>query len=303
MPALSAPLGPLGANLICMASMLVWAAGLPAADMLIGPVPPLPLTAMRMGLAAAVLLPVWLALEGWPALRQAHWGRGVLVGGIGFGLGAFLLVTAQARTDAVTVAVISASMPVVGIALECLFDGRKLRLGLGLGLALSLAGGVLAYGARVGGFGLGLGALTAFASVVAFTWGSRATVKAFPGLSPMGRTTITLAGAALVTITAALATAAMGAPAPDWAAIGPREIGALAIFSIGALALSQVLWILSVGHLGIGLASLHINAAPFYVMLFLFALGGTWNWMQALGAAIVGIGVLIAQGRPFGSTT
>jgi hypothetical protein len=38
-------------------------------------------------------------------------------------------------------------------------------------------------------------------------------------------------------------------------------------------------------------------------MLILFALGGLWNWPQAFAAALVGLGVLIAQGilpLPFG---
>ncbi|MDZ4093709.1 MAG: DMT family transporter, partial [Paracoccaceae bacterium] len=272
------------------------------ADLLIPPLHPLPLTAIRMTLASALLLPIWLLLEGAEALRAAPWGRGIRIGGIGFGLGAFLLILAQAQTDAVTVAVTTATMPVVGIALEVLFDGRRLKTALVLGVMLSLAGGMLAYGARLGGFGAtgtGVGALAALGSVLAFTWGSRATVKAFPDLTPLGRTTITLAGAALMTLLAAFAQNAMGGAAPDWAAIGAREIGALAIYALGSLALSQILWILSVGQLGIGLASLHINAAPFYVMLFLFALGGIWNWTQALGAAIVGLGVLIAQGLIF----
>jgi membrane protein YdbS with pleckstrin-like domain len=39
-----------------------------------------------------------------------------------------------------------------------------------------------------------------------------------------------------------------------------------------------------------------MNATPFYVMLILFAMGGAWNWTQAFAAAIVGLGVLIAQG-------
>ena len=70
----------------------------------------------------------------------------------------------------------------------------------------------------------------------------------------------------------------------------------MAIFAIGGLAISQVLWIRSVGHLGIALSSLHINATPFYVMLILFALGGAWNWTQAAAALLVGVGVFIAQG-------
>ena len=263
-PAVAAPRSPLAANLICMASMLVWAVGLPAADVLLAALPPLVITALRLVLAAAVLLPLWALADGWSAQRRAPWWRGIGVGGIGFGLGAYLLIVAQARTDAVTVAVIAATMPVVGIALECLLDGRRLTLALIAGLGLSVAGGLLAYGARIGGFGLGLGALAAFGSVLAFTWGSRASATAFRTLT----------------------------------AIGPREIGALVLYAVTGLALSQVLWILSVGQLGIGLASLHINAAPFYVMAILYALGGPWNGAQALGAAIVGVGVLIAQIPP-----
>jgi drug/metabolite transporter (DMT)-like permease len=70
----------------------------------------------------------------------------------------------------------------------------------------------------------------------------------------------------------------------------------LLLFGVGSLAVSQLMWIVAVGHLGIGLASLHINATPFYVMLILFAFGGVWNWMQAFAALLVAIGVLVAQG-------
>ena len=94
--------------------MLVWAVGLPAADLLIGPVPALPLTAARIAIAAIFLLPLWWISEGSQALRAAHWGKGFLVGGGGLGLGAFMLLLGQAKTNMVTVAVISAAMPVVG---------------------------------------------------------------------------------------------------------------------------------------------------------------------------------------------
>lgn len=285
------------ANLICMLSMLVWAAALPAADVLIGPVPPLPLTAARMALAAAVLLPVWLLAEGAQALRGAGWGRGILIGGF-IGVGALTLVMGQARTSPVTVAVISATMPVVGIAIEVFLDGRRMTAGLILGVVLSLLGGVLAVGDGGGASGaaLGIGALLCFGSVVAFTFGSRLTVTAFPALSPLGRTTITLTGAAIATTLAATAAHLAGGAQPEWAVLGWREAGALAIFAIGGLAISQVLWIISVGQLGIALSSLHINMTPFYVMLILFALGGGWDWLQAIGAVVVLAGVLIAQG-------
>jgi drug/metabolite transporter (DMT)-like permease len=270
--------------------------GLPAASLLLGTVPPLPLTAARMLMAAACLLPFWWLIEGTEALRKAPWWNGIRVGGSTIGLGAFLMVVGQGMTDAVTVAIISASMPVVGIAIEVLLDGRNLSRGLVIGVALSLLGGVMALEGGNQQLALGLGALMSFASVLVYTLGSRMTVTSFPDLSPLGRTTVTLTGAAVVTTVAACIAAFAGAPAPQWAVLGWPELGALAIFAIGGLAISQVLWIRSVGHLGIALSSLHINATPFYVMLILFALGGAWNWAQAAAAVVVGVGVLIAQG-------
>lgn len=286
----------LAANLICMASMMIWAAGLPAAELLIPIVPPVPLAAMRLVLGCALLLPLWWLMEGGRTVLGANWLKGIFVGGVCLGIGSILLIYAQSKTDAVTVAVISATSPVIGIALESLFDGRKITLRVVVGLILSLIGGLASYAAAMGNLQLGLGALAALLSVICYTWGSRATVLSFPDLTPLGRTAITVTGAAVIGCAAALIHLAMGGTGPQWAAFGWPEMGALALYGAGAIAISQLLWIISVGHLGIGMSSLHLNAAPFYVMIFLFLLGDGWNWSQAAGAAVVGLGVLIAQG-------
>ena len=284
------------ANLLCMLSMLVWALALPAADLLIASVPPLPLTAARMALASACLLPLWWWLEGGAALRSAPWGRAILIGGSTSGGGAFLLVVGQGMTNAVTVALVSASMPLIAIAIEVVLDARRLTAALVVGVLLSLGGGAMALGSGADGVGLGLGALLCFLAVLLFTLGSRATVTAFMLLTPLGRTTVTLTGAALTTCAAAALNALLGGAAPQWELLGFKEFAALALFSIGGLAISQMLWIMSVGSLGIALSSLHINATPFYVMGTLFALGGVWSWTQAWAAAVVALGVLVAQG-------
>ena len=290
------PRSALAANMLCLLSMVIWALGLPAAQLVIPLIPPITLTALRALLAAAVLIPLWIVIEGTRPILTANWGRGILIGGVCIGFGAVLLVVAQAKTDPVTVAVITAIMPVIGITLEVAFEGRKLTIALILGLALSLFGGFMAYGAGVGSMTLGIGALAALGSVLAFTWGSRATVTAFPDLTPLGRTAITVSGAAILTTIMSLIYSGMGGPATQWSALGLPEWGALAMFGIGSLAISQVLWIMAVGQLGIGLSSLHMNAVPFYVMIIMFALGAAWNWPQAYGAVIVALGVLIAQG-------
>jgi drug/metabolite transporter (DMT)-like permease len=290
----------LAANLICMASMLVWAAGLPAADVIIKLLPQdsitssLMFTASRMAMAAAVLLPVWLLVEGWGALRDAQWLRGIWVGAL-IGIGALCVVIGQAKTDPVTVAIISATMPLVGTALEVGLDGKRFTLQLGFGLLLSMLGAIVALGSGINGLNIGIGAAICFFSVLTFTLGSRLTVTAFPNRSALARTTLTLAGASIATAIASGVAIGAGGITPDQGLFGWWELGALAIFAIGGLAISQMLWIVAVGKLGVGLAALHINATPFYVMLILFALGGAWNWMQAFGALLVAIGVIIAQ--------
>ena len=296
----------LTANLICMGSMLIWAAGLPAADHLIPLLIPEQLNALRMLLAGGFLVVVWALFEGFAPLRATNWLKGIAVGSL-IGLGAWFLIKGQAIGGAVTAAVISSTLPVVGIALEVALDGRKVTLALILGLILSLAGGVMALDLGAGGAGGGLslawGAVLCFGSVVSFTIGSRLTVTAFPKETPLGRTAVTLTGAAIAALIVAGGQVGLGGEMPSFAAWGWKEIGAILLFSVGALGISQVMWIMSVERLGIGLSALHINAAPFYVMLILFALGGLWNWPQAFAAALVGLGVLIAQGilpLPFG---
>jgi len=287
----------LNANLFCVAAMMVWAVGFPMVAQLLPVMSPLALTAARLALGALSLLFFWLALEGAGTLARAPWRRGMLIGMIGFGAGAYLMVVAQSLTDGVTVAITSSALPIIGIGLECLLDGRRLTLALVAGLALSLMGGLVTYANGIGHLHVGLGAGAVLLSTGLYCWASRETVKGLPGLSPLGQTAITLAGASLATATAYGITALWFGTGVDTAAFDWRHMGYLALYGFGSLAVSQMLWIIGVGRLGVGIASLHINAAPFYVML-LFALGGAgWNPVQLLGALIVGAGVLIAQGR------
>lgn len=286
----------IASNLICLASMVIWASGLPAADLIIPHMPPVALTAARALLAAAVLLPVWWIVEGKTVVLGANWMKGAWVGFVTLGLASFFVIIALRYNDPVTVAIVSAVMPVIGILLECLADHRPFTRALAAGLVLSVAGGLIAVNGAEGEVSFGIGVLAALVSVALYTWGSRETVKAFPDLTPLGRSTITIAGGAIVATLAALADGALRGQWPDWGAIGWPEFGGLAAFGIGSMAIAQLLWILSVGRIGIGAASMHMNAVPFYVMLIVFLAGGPWNWWQTLGAAIVVTGAAIAQG-------
>ncbi|MCV2869854.1 DMT family transporter [Defluviimonas sp. WL0002] len=283
-------------NVIAAGSMLIWAAGFPAGDVLLEQVAPLHLATLRMLLAAAFLLPLWLAFEGRRDFPRIHWRRVALIGAVGFGATSFLLTFAQSRTDGVTVAIVSATTPVIGIALECLLDGRRLTRRLVAGLVLTLTGGTAAYAAGLGSLNLGLGALAMLASVIIYCWGSRAAVVDLAPLSPLGRAALPFVAAGLTMTVISSAADGFGAAA-GVLLTDPDALTIALFYGMGSIGLSHLLWLMGVERLGIGIASMHFNAAPFYVMMIAWALGGGFNWAQALGALVVLAGVLIAQGR------
>lgn len=286
------------ANLACMGSMLVWAIGFPLADALLAVLPPVTVTALRLAFATAFLLPVWFLLDGWQSVRGARWDRGLVVGAIGMGGGSLLLIYGQSRTDGVTTAVIAATMPIVGIALECLLDGRRLTARIVLGILLSFAGGVAVYAARMGHLNLGLGALATLGSTIIFTWASRASVTALPGLSALGRTAVTIAGGMCLVVAVQAVLPALGGQPVPWHLIGAREWIYAAAYGAASMALSQILFLIGVAGLGIGIAAMHTNVAPFHVMLFALAFGDSWSWPSAFAATLVLAGVILAQTRP-----
>lgn len=275
-------------------SMIIWAAGFPAAQVLLATWDPLALIVARFGFAVALLLPLWIALDGWTSVRSARWGWGLILGAITFGVGAYLLILAQSLTDAVTVAVIAAAAPIAATMVELVYIRRRIGVAFLAGLVASVVGGIVATGETAAAH-LGLGALAALVSVTFFSWGSYLTVRDFAGISQIGRAALTLTGGFLGT--AAVLVLAYGAglaalPADPWTS---TNLALLALYGFGGMAISQVLWIASVDKLGVAVASFHINIAPFYVMLILVAFGQAWSWPQAIGAGIVAIGVLLAQ--------
>lgn len=284
-------------NLACTVSMLIWAIGFPLADEILKVMQPLSLATIRTGIAALFLLLVWGYFEGFGGLRAAHWRRGMTVGALSYSSGAVLLVVAQLYTDGITTSVILASMPIFAIALECLLDGRRLSRSLILGLALSLTGGMAVYATRMGDLSLGWGALAALGSVLVFAWGSRASVTWLPGHTALARTALPVIGAGLTLAAIQPLVIWGGGEALPLAHTAPKIWAYLAVYAIVSMALSQLFFLIGVARLGIGISSMHLNVAPFYVMICSLAFGATWSWAEVVGAALVGAGVYIAQRR------
>ncbi len=284
------------ANLTCFAAMAMWSFAFPIAEVLLQSWGEVALVLVRLSIGVLALFIAWTWLDGWRAVSGASWGRGIGVGGIGFGLGSITFLVGQSMADAVTPAIAASMMPIAGALLEVTLDGRRMRPRLLTGITLALVGGVMATGARFDQGNFGWGSLLCLFSVVLFAWGTRATTSDFRSLSYVGRTTITMAGALFVVAAIYLCMLPLGIPGTG---IGQLDIfhgSLLLITSIASLALAQHLWIRGASGLGILLASLHMNAVPFYVMVIVVLfLGESWNWWQAVGAAVVAAGVMVAQ--------
>ncbi len=284
-------------NMFGVTSMVLWAAGFPAAEVLLQNWPPLALIAVRFTLASLVLTSIWLMIDGVRAVKNAHWGAGLLIGGTCFGMGAYLLLVAQKFTDPLTVALIASATPIASTLIEMANRQRRLTLNFAIGLMASVIGGIVA--TSVGAPAqLGLGAALAVVAAFLFSWGSFACVRHLGPISPIGSASLTLIGGAFSTSAVLVVLILSGRDdlmPPSY--ISTQDATYLLIYAFAGMALSQAMWIASVGRLGVAVASMHINLAPFYVMVLLVALGNGWSWPQALGAGIVAAGVILSQRR------
>ena len=280
-------------NSLAVGSMVFWAAGFPAADALLQIWHPATLILLRLITVLCLLYPLWMWMEGRGALRNVAWTRGFIIGFFGFGIGTALLLFAQWYTDPVTVALIATTTPIMATLLEVWQGDRKISVQFLIGLTASVIGGVFAVGdAFTQDTGIGL-FMAIFAGAF-FAWASDASVKQLPCLSTLGRTTITFTGAVLFAALMFILCWYFGTAAlPN--AVSIADVSNLAIYAIAAMAISQIMFLGAVSKIGIALTSLHINITPFYVMIFVVLLGGVWNVQVAFGAAMVAVGVGIAQ--------
>lgn len=283
-------------NTLGLFSMLIFSMSYLAADILLRTWEPMTLTATRFCLSVLFLVPLWIMIDGWDKVRRAPWLRGILIGGPTFGIAPYLLLVSQGYTDAVTAAILASTLPIVGTIVEVVMGERRLRVTFVVGLLLTVVGAIVATG-QIEVVSLGWGALAMLASVVLFSVGSYLSVRHFPDQTPMGHATLPLVGGLVVSCGILLLMQLAGRDMLPKHTISTTEWGWIAVYALAGMAISQILWIAAIGKIGVALASFHINATPFYVMVFMLFLGASWNWQSAFGASIVILGVVVAQLR------
>jgi len=282
-------------NFLCVFSILLFATGFPAAEYLLKDWDVVSVITARNVFSFILILIIWIFIEGIQKVKSAKWSKGFLIGVTGFGIGAFLILMLQSLTTPVIAALAVATMPVFAVSLEMLLDGRKMTFWFFFGVVLVLLGGYIASGASLREDNVGIAALIGVIGVALFAWGSRATVKSLPGMSNLGQTAVTSFGMAGLSIFLYFVCSVFLDLTNTTSIITIEHLGLVLIYAWLGLGISQIFWIKAVSQLGIGLASFHLNAVPFYVMFMLFLLGDSWIWHQAFGALIVISGVILAQ--------
>ena len=295
----SRPTGSLQANGNCFAAMLLWATGFVALEYLLDDWGVLSLSSLRLVVSVVFLVLWWGWTEGWAKVFGASWRKGLIIGGFGWGVGSVLLLMGQKLSDPVTVTIVVAMMPIAGAATEIVFDNRRLSRRLIVGLILAVFGGYLATGAQLTQGNFGFGVALCLGAILLFAWVTRATTRQLETLSRTGQTAVTLCGGMLVTLAWYGISIVAGFGETHIGTIDTGDWLPLLIFLLPSSGIAQLLWIHGAGKLGVLLASFHMNAVPFYVMVILVSLSlGQWHWLQAGAVALVALGVLVSQMSP-----
>ncbi len=282
-------------NFFCISAMVLWASGFPAKDILLLNFDPLFVYVLGLLLASIIALLIWFMFEGYINLKSFPILKCLLYGGFGFGAGGCIFIYAQSLSNAVTVAIAAAFMPIFGTILEILSDNRVLKLQYLIGLIVSIIGGiVMTFGFEDNSYYI-WGLLCSLPGVFLFAWGSREITKTLPNYSKIAQGSISILGAAIFVCVPYIMIKFDSGYISILKAMTLEQIYCIIIFAAFGISISQVLWIVGVSKLGIAMASIHMNSAPFYVMVFVFFLGGSWIWVQFFALILVVIGVFLTQ--------
>lgn len=280
-------------NLAAFVSTLLWASAFPVTQQLLATWDPLPLAAARLGLGSATMLVMAVLFRQLPTGKIVPWRTIVLLGGFGTAASVLCLIAGQALSDPVTAAAIATMQPVAA-ALLGFFGGReRLTPWQILGILLAVAGALLiSPTVQGGGAGFRGGEPLLIANVLLWTWYSRAARERLAGLGDFAVGGLTMAVGSTALAVAAIAVSFFTPQALD---LSLATMPWLLWMGMVAIGVSVPLWLMATRLLGVTIASLHINLAPFYVMLIGLALGGSIHAMQSAGAALVATGAVIAQ--------
>ena len=290
----------LAAHVGTVVTMFAWGTLIPAAKVVLRELDPWTVSALRVVVAAAVLLVISVGIDGVSWLRAIPWRRTLALGaGIaGFSL---LYTVGIALSNPVSAIIVSGASPAASAIYAALAFRQPLPRGAIGAFALSTAGAIIAALGNVsaGEAGVRGGEWLLIVAALSWTWYS---LKAQHWLGSWGQhriTAVSYLGAAVVIAPIYAALVAAGfAETPTTMPSAPAFV--LLAWMIGAVTLlGGVLWNYGVSRIGIIVTSLYLNLIPLFGILTAAAFGSYPTAQQLVGCALVVVGVgLLRRPKP-----
>ncbi len=254
---------------------------------------PLQFNAIRLPLAAALLLIALRAQGKLEIPSRKDWSKVILAGFLGNTLYQYLFIKGIAQSSASNTSFVLATMPAT-TALLSHFSGRQKMTGrMWGGVALTMAGVALIVVGGAGGLeGVGGGNLAGDLTTLSGTLGwCICTIMAADlteHMSPLAFTAWTMVVGAILMVPLALGELLSA----DWSAASPVNWLELILSGAIANAFSYILWNRSVKASGPASTAIFSNLNPVWAGIFGYLLlHEAWTPMKVMGAAIILIGV------------
>lgn len=282
-------------NALTVVSVFAWATGFPVTKILLETWDPVLIAMARLGIGALTLMTLLTITGRLGELKIVNWRDALMIGGGFLGSATIGIVIAQDLADPVTVVIITTGMPLVSAIIGRFTAAEPFRPQVLIGISLAIVGGVLAVLATVDeGPGFRGGEVIVLFTMTMFTLFSRASVARFKNVSDITKAAVTLFGAFVVflPITAVLFKLGIVEAEYDTSVQSILLILWMGGFAIG---ISMALWLAAGRMLGVTVAAIHQNAAPFHVMIIMLFIGGTFLIEQFFAALLVVAGAVLAQ--------
>lgn len=252
---------------------------------------PIPLMALRVGVAAAALLPV-LALRGGLGRLRERPGHVLVVGAINSALPFCLLAFATLSVTAGLASILNATSPLWGGIVAHLWLKDRLGPGRALGLAVGFAGVAFLFWGRASfrAGGAGLAVVAALAATLSYGIAASYAKRFLAGVDALAASAGSLLAATLLLAPAAAATWPEGP-------VSARAWAAVAVLGIACTAVAYVLYFRLIASVGPARAI----AVTFLIPAFAIAwgallLGEVVTPRMLAGGAIVLAGTALATG-------
>ncbi len=271
---------------------LLWGSLIPFLGILLAHFDPYALSALRYGIATALLAPALLfGGAGW--LRGLPIGKVFLLGFFGIAGFTTCYTLGVAFSDRGTAIVISATTPIISALFASIAYRIPFEKGVGIAFVLAALGGIVASIDRPeisAGLGFRGGELLFIVAGLCWAWYSVQAQRWLGQYRQSQLTVITMTtGSIGLWLVFIVATGLGAARVPDWPANSTLFL--LAFVAIGSTLIGVLCWNFAVGRLGIIIPSIYLTAIPAIGMLTAAALGTPPSTMQLVGGAIVMAGI------------